>query len=322
MLRRISAAVLVSGVLIACSSSSRSGFDSSNGGNGGDNPGTGSLGNEPAPQEESVECQKMDIVFIVDDSGSMGEEQTNLASNFPKFVEILNDYKTKSGSDLDWRVAITTTGRDVTYNIVIPGSPGIPMTEKGDNGAFRNKASCGAKRRWVEKSDGNATSTFSCLAEVGTAGPSVEMPLESLKLSLEDRMSDGTNKGFLRPDALLAVVILTDEDDCSRSDNNFTVPVAATCSTTPGQKPVEEYADMLDTVTGDRKRWATAVIAGQSECTSSFGNAMEAVRLKDFVKLAGPNGAFSSICDGNLTTGLQKALATFDAACKSFSTVK
>ena len=36
-------------------------------------------------------------------------------------------------------------------------------------------------------------------------------------------MTDGTNSGFLRPDALLAVVILTDEDDCSREDNNFTI---------------------------------------------------------------------------------------------------
>ena len=43
------------------------------------------------------ECKKMDIVFVVDNSGSMMEEQANLAANFPKFVKVIDDYKTKVG---------------------------------------------------------------------------------------------------------------------------------------------------------------------------------------------------------------------------------
>ena len=331
MLQRISAIAFASVLVVACGgSSSRSGFDEDGPGASGGGAGTGEgaggfQGEQAGENPRADECQKMDIVFVVDDSGSMQEEQTNLAANFPKFVSVLDAYKTKSGSKLDWRIAVTTTGRDVRYTVQPPiafpgGGGGIAMNEKGDNGAFRMKNECGASRRWVEKTDSDATSTFSCLAKVGTKGPGIEMPLYSLKLALNDRVADGTNAGFLRDDALLAVVMLTDEDDCSREDNDFTVQgdVCAGAEV----KPVTDYAKMLDVAAKGPGRWATAVIAGEKGCTSSFGDAAEAKRLKEFVSLAGQNGSFSSICDGDLTKALEKALSTFDAACKNFPPVR
>src|SRR5690349_15285879 len=87
-------------VMSACgSSSTREQFPdpgatdpNANGGTSG-----GPIGGKPAGENPKAdECQKMDIVFIVDDSGSMAEEQSNLASNFPKFVQVLEGFKTKS----------------------------------------------------------------------------------------------------------------------------------------------------------------------------------------------------------------------------------
>ena len=284
--------------------------------------GTGPIGGKPAGENPKAdECQKMDIVFVVDDSGSMEEEQTNLAANFPKFVGVLEGFKTKSGAKLDYRLAVTTTGRDVKYNIAF-GTASIPLDEKGDNGAFRNKSSCGATKRWVDKGDKDASKTFSCLAQTGTTGPSIEMPLQALSLAFNERVTDGTNKGFLRDDALLAVVVLTDEDDCSRVDNDFTYSGDGQCDGMPNVKPVSDYVTMLDQAAKGPGRWATAVIAGDKACKSSFGDAADAKRLKDFVGLAGKNGTFSSICDGDLSGALQKALDTFDAACKSFPAVR
>lgn len=310
----------------ACgSSSSREGFDDTAGGNNGA-PGNGdngnangNLGNAPPPAApaEKTECEKMDIVFIVDDSGSMQEEQANLAANFPKFVSKIDSFKTKSGSKLDWRIAVTTTGRNLNYKISMPiGGGTMPMSEKGDDGAFRMKSECGTTKRWVEKADAQPTQEFQCLAKVGTGGSSIEMPLLATKLATVDRVSDGTNKGFLRDDALLAVVILTDEDDCSREDNDFTIQNDS-CETMQNVKPVADYKTAFDNVAHGAGRWATAVIAGDKQCESSFGKAIEAKRLKQFVSLAGKNGTFSSICDGDLTGALEKALDTFDAACKT-----
>jgi len=321
---------LLAALAAACGSSSdRAGFDEQtagtdpSGGAGGPSGTIGGGGGAPGGATPTgAECEKMDIVFVVDDSGSMAEEQANLAANFPKFVAVLDKFKTKKGTNIDYRIAVTTTGRDVTYKVeLLPGFPGPSTTEQGDDGAFRDTKTCGVTKRWIDKADPNVATTFACLAEVGTDGPGLEMPLYALKLALVDRMADGTNKGFLRDDALLATVILTDEDDCSREDNNFTLATDA-CEGSTDVRPVAEYASMLDTVAKGKGRWATAVIAGEKACKSSFGDAAEAKRLKDFVSIAGKNGTFSSICDGDLSVALEKALTTFDAACKDFAPVR
>ena len=119
-------------------------------------------------------------------------------------------------------------------------------------------------------------------------------------------------------ETILGIVILSDEDDCSRTDNDFTIENDQCGSGNPDFMPVSETINFLDSLTEDRGRWATAVIAGQSDCTSSFGSASEAVNLKDFVSQTGENAVFSSICDGNLVAPLQQALAQFDAACQGF----
>lgn len=314
-------------VLVACGSGeSRPGFDTGASDPNGNPPVSSSggfVGNPAGAGEDpkASECQKMDILFVVDDSGSMKEEQSNLAANFPKFVDTLNGFKTKSGSSLDWRIAVTTTGRDVRYTVAF-GGQSLPMDEKGDNGAFRSGGKCGGAKRWVDKSDPDAVQTFTCRAEVGTGGPGMEMPLLTTRMALTDRMNDGTNAGFLRDDALLAIVILTDEDDCSREDNDFTLSGTDTGCTGSSVRPVGLFTQAFDAAAKGPGRWATAVIAGASKCKSSFGEAEEATRLKELVALAGKNGVFSSICDGDLTKGLQAALSTFDAACKSFPGVR
>jgi hypothetical protein len=74
---------------------------------------------------------------------------------------------------------------------------------------------------------------FSCVAELGVNGCAIEQQLESMWKSLApatDRtFSRGTgghgsppglNAGFLRPEAILAVIIVTDEEDCSAPDAN------------------------------------------------------------------------------------------------------
>ncbi|HUH03567.1 MAG TPA: hypothetical protein VML75_16335, partial [Kofleriaceae bacterium] len=185
------------------------GVGDGNGNGDGVDASPGGNGDEFADAIPAQRCSKMDILFVIDDSGSMGEEQANLASNFPQFINVLDTYQTESGDSLDYRVAITTTGRDVDYTIQPPTIPGFPtfppieQSEDGMNGAFVQD--CGMTRRWLERGDVDVSSTFSCAALVGTSGPSLEMPLHATHLAFTERMSDGTNAGFLRDDALLAL---------------------------------------------------------------------------------------------------------------------
>jgi hypothetical protein len=278
-------------------------------------------------------CNKMDLLFVIDDSGSMTEEQDNLADNFDDFITVIDGYQTESGEPLDYRVAVTTSGRDIDYEIdpaevCVPGlgcvdPPALPSSENGDNGAFRQKPACDLPRRWIERSDADVSGMFACNARVGTGGPSIEMPLHTAELAFTERMSDGTNQGFLREDALLALVIISDEDDCSRTDNNFSIESDSCHPEWPENPAISYYTGFLDTLKGERGRWATAVIAGPGPgtCESDFGEAFPARRLRRFVDETGENAVFSSICDGDLATGLGAALDTFSAACESFPPV-
>jgi hypothetical protein len=323
--------------LAACSpSSGRVGGTGSGpgSGSGGITPGGGGTGTDPIDNEGKMgPCAKMDILFVVDNSGSMSEEQSNLATNLPKFIDVLDNFKNSAGAELDWRVGVTSTGKDVSYTVVLPPpfSISTPLSEKGENGELLEKMGCGMTRRWIEPTDANGSTEFACNAKLGTNGSGMEMPLETMRMAFDARVKDGTNAGFLRDDALLAVVILTDENDCSRSDNNFTVKLGnGQNGTSNGEcdpkdlNKVQDYADFLDQLKGGTGRWATAVVAGPGpgDCMSAFGSAEEATRLKDFVGLAGQNGVFSSICDGDLTIGLHNALETFQAACESFPPIK
>lgn len=272
-------------------------------------------------------CKKMDFIFVVDDSGSMAEEQRNLGSNFPRFVEAIEAYRTKSGDPLDYRLAVTTTG--ITHTIEIPPPVGFPfpipaqtIAERGADGAFQMKSACGMTRRWLQRGDANVAANFACIAKVGTSGPAFEMPLEGMKRALVDRVSDNTNAGFLREDALLAVVFLTDEDDCSTPRAAFTANDDSCVPPPPGLVSIATYMGVLDTVKGGgsagRSRWASAVIAGERDCDSAFGSARTATRMAQFVTQSGPNAVFSSICSGDLAGGLTAALNGFKAACQNF----
>jgi hypothetical protein len=296
-----------------------------------DNPGGGggapdAAGGGGGPSEfpdaaEAQACTKMDFVFVIDNSGSMGEEQVNLAANFPQFIQIIDQFQTSTGEPLDYRVAVTSTGRDITYSISIPPFPPIVETEPGDNGAFQQR--CTMTRRWLERTDPDVATTFACAAQLGTEGPGIEMPLYAVELALGDRIADGTNAGFLRDDALLAIVILTDENDCSRRDDNFNVTDTELCEASPALIQPQEIVDFLDGLKQARGRWATAVIAGPGpgQCSSTFGDAAEAARLRTFVAQTGQNAVFSSICEGDLAGALEDAINTFDAACQTFPDV-
>jgi hypothetical protein len=277
-------------------------------GGGDDDPTPDAAVQPPPPGDAGPGCQAIDVLFVIDNSGSMGQEQTNLIANFPAFISVLD------ASGLDYRVAVTTTGRDYTYTMSSPIGGGIPMSQDGgDNGAMLKTAAM--TKRWIDKADADVSGTFSTLANVGTGGPSDEMPLSAMRDAFEERMADGTNAGFHRPDALLAIVFLTDEEDCSYEQSVSLSFAQSLCDSQ--MEPVANYVTFLDQYTGNHTRWAIAAIAGTGPgtCSSSFGGADEASRLKQFVQQTGTNATMSSICDGDLSIGLMQALDLFESAC-------
>ena len=168
------------------------------------------------------ETRALDVLFVVDTSGSMLEEQRALvdAAGAQLFAQLAEDL----GGPPDLHVAIVST--DV--GVGVPGVPGCPETSA--DGRFQiggGAVGCGidgSYLRDVARPDGSRdrnftgtiTEAFSCAATLGTTGCGFEQPLEAVRRALDGRYPE--HAGFLRADALLLVVFLTDEDDCSALD--------------------------------------------------------------------------------------------------------
>jgi hypothetical protein len=75
------------------------------------------------------------------------------------------------------------------------------------------------------------TQQFACLAELGTNGCGYEQQLEaSYRALIDHRAAGGPHDGFLRDNSIVAIVYVTDEDDCSTTDDALfaTTPAAMT----------------------------------------------------------------------------------------------
>jgi hypothetical protein len=167
----------------------------------------------------------VDLLFVIDNSGSMEEEQTSLATNFPQFINVL---QTIEGGLPNVHIGVVSSDMGAgAFNI-------SNCSGNGDNGELQAAArvsGCAAPtgnfiRDVADGAGGRDTnytgdlaSAFSCIAQLGTTGCGFEQHLESMRRALEP--SNSVNNGFIRDNAYLAVIFIADEDDCSTRDNNM-----------------------------------------------------------------------------------------------------
>src|SRR5512139_1497667 len=84
-------------------------------------------GCDDVPADAVTNCQavgvasaRTDILFVVDDSGSMQEEQANLAANFDAFIAQLAALPVSN----DYQIGITTTSvQNFDLSTVFPNGP-------------------------------------------------------------------------------------------------------------------------------------------------------------------------------------------------------
>ncbi len=293
-------------------------------------------GNSGSDSDGDRGCAAMDILFIIDDSGSMSCEQSMLGMAFGGFISVLEKYSNDNANEVSYRVGVTSTGRTVNYLIVNNLIPfDIPMNEVGMNGRLKRIPS--EPNPWIDGPDASKDmpSLFTQLASLGTGGPSYEMPLSCMTLALEKMVPSEPNEGFLRPNALFVVVIITDEDDCSHpeDDNNFNIP-DDNCMSAPKRHnlvPLEVYKQMLDDRFGTRG-YVVVTIAGRTSCDLSgvacdaddpYSGAMMAKRLTDFTENyvgtgENQNGVFADICTSDMPTALEQALDKMAVVCDEY----
>ncbi|MCA9532150.1 MAG: hypothetical protein KC593_00665 [Myxococcales bacterium] len=185
---------------------------------------------------------RLDLLFVVDDSSSMEDEQRALRREIPRLVRILTTGDVDDDGlrelerieDLHVGVVRTDMGTGPYLSSQCPGGRGADGVLVQTSGVVPGVACASAYPPFVsfpERSGEEVAVAAQCLATVGTGGCNFEQPLEALlkaltpstagPLFVEGRVGhgDGANVGFLRPDAALVVVLLTDEDDCSSPDD-------------------------------------------------------------------------------------------------------
>jgi hypothetical protein len=191
---------------------------------------------------------QIDLLFVVDNSGSMAEEQQLLLSSFPTLIDGLRD--ARFGDDPDSDDPCTPEDPsgckipDVHIGVVTTdlGAGGYSDIDRcppdGDRAELQNSpkiAGCTPPTdRYISYaagttniSGGNSiaqvSNAFDCIAKVGDGGCGFEQPLEAMRLALDSSQTPA-NAGFLRQSAALAVMLITDEDDCSAAKGELFDP--------------------------------------------------------------------------------------------------
>jgi hypothetical protein len=188
---------------------------------------------------------QVDILWVVDNSGSMKASQTNLADQFPKFIQSLMSLQ----PPVDFHIGVTSMDVDNDALVYDPvRDPNPPPSTSGTKGAlhgFDLATSSGPKGRYISccvpsaaspncpadpaqrcnVSGAMASAAFAQMSRVGTGGSPVERGLYASYLALtrpdnlapESPASPDLSKSqpFIRPDAALFVVYVSDEDDSS-----------------------------------------------------------------------------------------------------------
>ena len=143
-----------------------------------------------------------DILFVIDDSCSMGPIQSGLAKNFKDFIQWATRLK------VDYHIAITTTDTD---------------GRKAPAGCFRcGEQLCAAGHtKIITGTTPNAEAVFAKNVKVGIRGSGTERGLQAAFKALTAPALTGCNKGFYRKSASLSLIFVTDEKDHSTNTLQF-----------------------------------------------------------------------------------------------------
>ncbi|MBX7192811.1 MAG: hypothetical protein K1X94_12170 [Sandaracinaceae bacterium] len=261
----------------------------------------------------ATEPSALDLLLVIDDSASMAEEQAALIAELPRLFEILThgDLDGDGGQEFTafpWIHAGVVTADLGAGPVLVPGcSEGL-----GDDAILRQSSRRGSpcQSRYPSSvftfgggaSNDEVVSQLGCVTDVGTSGCRFVQPLEAALKALApvsarswtatdydpprflsvEGVPDGTagqgegpNLEFLRPGAVLAVLVLTDDDDCSVRDDGLFDPDDPRFAGTPLdlrcaraadhpsiERPIERYVRGLSGLRRSPDTFVFGVIAG------------------------------------------------------------
>jgi hypothetical protein len=261
-------------------------------------------------------CSAVDFLFVVDDSSSMQFHQANLIANFPAFIEGIESTLVDVES---YQVGVVATDP-------FSGNPGeciligALVTSTEDAGPDSSDMQCGPYAEGFNfmTQEDDLAATFSCAAQVGTMGNGFERPMDAVVEAVSGNLGGpgGCNEGFLRDEALLVVVVITDEYD---GEGDPEAPGS-------GREPPNSM--------GTPQTWYDAVLAAKNDTPEAavalgvlnyeggpcppvdLGH--DGANIVAWVELFGANGFLGGICEDDYAPFFAEAVDIVADACANF----
>jgi hypothetical protein len=247
-------------------------------------------------QSQAQVNNKIDVMWVVDNSNSMDPLQTSLIANFNSFI---NNFQTLG---FDYNMVVTTTDSYLA-NTKFDKNPQLAAWRDGANGTFSGDF-------FITPKITNIVQSFVTNATQGAYGSGDERAFQSMIESLNSPL----NAGFPRPGSFMAVIILSDEDDFmdyTRPEVSWTTGgIADHDYTNPNLPSVDSLVSQLDSITGstatNRKYNVSSIAVLDSACQQTHVTASPVTIVgQRYMDMANQtNGILGSICDSSYSNSL------------------
>jgi len=240
-------------------------------------------------------CERVDVLIAVDNSSSMQEEIDALRGPvFDSFPAVLLDV---GNGLLDFQLGVIDAC-NVPAALHNQGAEGPCNFSTGTNYMISSSPGLAAEYSCVTDltSDGFVGMPDGC-----TGQDDDEQPANTAADALADL--GGLNAGFVRDDAVLLVVAMTDEDE---------KPLPA--------QTAQQIVDKIVAAKGDINNVVFLGVGGSTLCQGPYGTATPANTLQEVANIfaASGRGVFWDLCDGDLTQAFESAIEVVDSACDEF----
>lgn len=215
----------------------------------------------------------VDILFVVDNSASMAEEQQALVDGFHSFIGEIE------GANSDFHLGVISTSQDST-------DP--------------NRGHLLGDPTYLTPETPGYVAEFQSRVLIGVGGSDKEKGLDAAAMAVSPELLIGHNQGFLRADANLLVVVVSDEEDCS-DDGHLDGQEATACYEQPKLLvPVEFMVSRIADAKANGEFVQIAGIVGPFD-----GSCADAYPGRRYVEAARQTGGLvSRICDPDWSTML------------------
>ncbi|MDZ4676203.1 MAG: hypothetical protein SGI74_01730 [Oligoflexia bacterium] len=236
-------------------------------------------------QSRGIFNNQLDILWVIDNSGSMSPYQQNLVNNFNSFIA---NFRTKG---YDFKISVTTTQAYLANQahqnnqLIAKFRDGTDQTSH--TGIFT-----------ILPTTPNMNNVFVVNATQGTSGTGDERAFESFK----ETLNSPTNAGFLRSQSFLAVIILSDEDDFSGVTRCQGCGASRSYSAS-SLDSVNSYVSYLDTLTRStapmRRYNVSNISVTTASCQQQYASTGSIMGTRYMELTAATDGVSGSLCDSS-----------------------